>query len=652
MLQGVADGGSSTKAAGGAWPVFRLLSAKTRRESEKESLRPVRCHMMFLSYSMNFDRNFLFYVLVAITAIFVYSNTFTADFVYDDSQAIVSNPVVTGDVPAIQAWTLDFWGHRLTRGSHKSYRPLTTLTFRLNAFLFGMRPFSFHVTNVLLHAVASCLLLFFIQRFRIFSSNPEPAVFSALLFAVHPIHCEAVAGVVGRADVLTAIAVLAGILLYDKTQSITVAAVCTAIAVCFKETGIMLPPLLVVNLLLKSKKSDNPVAHHPSILVRTLTFLYLPVFHLQLLVYPKTLSFDWSMDAIHPVDSLFDTRFVASVAFYVSLSLAGCALLKICGIHEDLLWLMKVNKVQGARNASRLSRISAVKCNENGDFPIKTLLALSLLILPFIPTSNLFFYVGFVAAERTLYLPSVGYCILAGMLYHFCHSRIGSKVAVSLAFLVLALYAARTYERNMDWKDEESLYKSALEINPPKAYSNLGRVYASKLRLSEAEAAYKNALAHRPNMADTWYNLGVLYQDTKNFTEAIKCYKTSIKFRRTFAIAHLNLGIIYETVGDDQHAIAIWQSCASIDGTLVKAQREHQIAQTSCRFRLGRLFTQQRKFREAEKILEEAIREAPRFYPFIHSLFYSFGEVAEQLGHSTKAETIPGIYSKAVLACY
>ncbi|KAK6016427.1 tetratricopeptide repeat protein [Ostertagia ostertagi] len=138
----------------------------------------------------------------------------------------------------------------------------------------------------------------------------------------------------------------------------------------------------------------------------------------------------------------------------------------------------------------------------------KTLLALSLLVLPFIPSSNLFFYVGFVAAERNSLSPECG--ILHSDRNDVpvcCSSRVGSKMAMSVGFVVLVLHAMRTYERNMDWKDEESLYKSALELNPPKAYSNLGRVYASKMQLSDAEAAYRNALAYRPNMADTWYNL-------------------------------------------------------------------------------------------------------------------------------------------------
>ncbi|XGW07812.1 hypothetical protein V3C99_010728 [Haemonchus contortus] len=632
--------------------------------------------MTFVSYSILFDRNVLCYVLVAFTSIFVYSNTFTADFVYDDSQAIVSNPVVTGDVPAVQAWSLDFWGHPLSRGSHKSYRPLTSLSFRLNALIFGMKPLSFHVTNVLLHAMASCLLLFFIQRFRFFSGNLESALFAALLFAVHPIHCEAVAGVVGRADVLVSIAVLAGIVLYDKVQSTLVAAISTAVAICFKETGIMLPPLLVAFLLLKPvknymelrrsisglflvfltmvtirhsinsfeapnfSKSDNPVAHHPSMLTRSLTFLYLPVFHLQLLCHPKTLSFDWSMDAIPLVVSPLDSRFMASMAFYSSLLLTGCALIQASGIVEDLLRVVKPKKSGAGRKGCRSSRNLVANCSDVTEISRMFLLALSLLILPYIPSSNLFFYVGFVAAERILYLPSVGYCILVGMLYHICRSRFGKKSAVSFGFLILVLHGMKTYERNMDWKNEESLYKSALELNPPKAYSNLGRVYASQMRLGEAEAAYRNALAYRPNMADTWYNLGVLYQDMRKFSESVKCYRASINFRRTFATAHLNLGIVYETLGNDESAISTWQLCSTIDGTLVKAQREHRNAQTSCRFRLGRMLLSQGNLHEAEKVLDEAIREAPRSYPFIHSLLYSYGEVAKLLGKNDKAEQL------------
>ncbi|ETN82397.1 hypothetical protein NECAME_07973 [Necator americanus] len=139
---------------------------------------------MFVSKRMS-SANFS-YLLVFINAVLLYSNTLSADFVYDDrlsrvrrhtcklgkgaatednqhqrrrqlmdyvvrvktaqqvrrGQAIVSNPVVNGDVNIFRVWNVDFWGNPLNKASHKSYRPLTTLSFRINAVVFGMRPFS------------------------------------------------------------------------------------------------------------------------------------------------------------------------------------------------------------------------------------------------------------------------------------------------------------------------------------------------------------------------------------------------------------------------------------------------------------------------------------------------------------------------------
>ncbi|KAK6740303.1 hypothetical protein RB195_008646 [Necator americanus] len=512
----------------------------------------------------------------------------------------------------------------------------------------------------------------------------EAEIFTALLFAVHPIHCEAVAGVVGRADVLAAAAVIAGILRFIENQNVLMATAYATMATGFKETGIMLLPLLIVFTLLSPKKnlhdlrqsisglamafaalatarhaingfeppsfskSDNPVSHHPSAFVRTMTFLYLPIFHLKLLIYPKDLSFDWSMDSIPFVISPTDPRFIGSVLIYSILAVAGYMLVKDSGILEKIWKLLRVDR-HSHHDGKCSGKNSPVKPRRkiSQDTARKTLIALSLLILPFLPASNLFCYVGFVAAERTLYLSSVGYCILVGMLYNFCCSRLGRIPAISLAFVILLLYGARTYGRNMDWKDEESLYKSALELNPPKAYSNLGRVYAGQMRVNEAELAYRKALEYRPNMADTWYNLGVLYQEKKNLTAAVRCYDTAIRFRKTFAFAHLNLGAVHHERGDDDLAMKIWENCSRIDGSMVKAQRDHREAQTSCRLRLGKLLIKKRQIDKARKILEEAIQRSPRSYRFIGSLWLTLGELYDALGLDVKAE---GAFRAALLA--
>lgn len=104
------------------------------------------------------------------------------------------------------------------------------------------------------------------------------------------------------------------------------------------------------------------------------------------------------------------------------------------------------------------------------------LLSIALLAFPFLPAANLFFYVGFVVAERILYLPSVGYCLLIGLgvgkLIDSNHGPLckrRKRYAIMLCVgIVLVAYSAKTINRNVDWHNEESLYRSAIQINPPK----------------------------------------------------------------------------------------------------------------------------------------------------------------------------------------
>lgn len=107
------------------------------------------------------------------------------------------------------------------------------------------------------------------------------------------------------------------------------------------------------------------------------------------------------------------------------------------------------------------------------------LLSIALMVLTFLPATNLFFYVGFVVAERILYLPSVGFCLLIGLsggaLIDSNPSEPSKGVrqrqrhAIMLCIsIALMAYSAKTIVRNIDWRDEESLYRSAIHVNPPK----------------------------------------------------------------------------------------------------------------------------------------------------------------------------------------
>ena len=144
-----------------------------------------------------------------------YLNCIACDFVFDDRLAIVDNKDVQHGSPLAPIWTNDFWGKSLQmHDSHKSYRPLTILSFRMHTWwsLGAPRPADFHAVNAVLHALVCAAVAELAARLwhGMRRGGRRFALLCALLFATHPIHVEAVTGTVGRAELLCALACMAG----------------------------------------------------------------------------------------------------------------------------------------------------------------------------------------------------------------------------------------------------------------------------------------------------------------------------------------------------------------------------------------------------------------------------------------------------------
>lgn len=306
--------------------------------------------------------------------------------------------------------------------------------------------------------------------------------------------------------------------------------------------------------------SDNPAADSDSLLARTLTFFYLPTKNLWLLLCPDTLSFDWSMDAVPLLKTVCDWRNLHTVAFYIGLLFLAYYGLKSPSVERECSEKFVTNGKQNANGHSchsdveyRNSEIkpsfaskveNGIKNNASQRIQLPStenivVLSLSLLIIPFVPATNLFFYVGFVIAERVLYIPSMGFCLLITVGARALYVKVQKRFLKSLIFYATAtlivFYGLKTAIRNGDWQNEEMLYRSGIKVNPAKAWGNLGNVLKSQSKISEAESAYRNALYYRSNMADMLYNLGLLLQENSRFAEALHYYKLAIGSRPTLA---------------------------------------------------------------------------------------------------------------------
>lgn len=149
-----------------------------------------------------------------------------------------------------------------------------------------------------------------------------------------------------------------------------------------------------------------------------------------------------------------------------------------------------------------------------------------MLILPYIPASNLFFPVGFVVAERILYMPSMGFCLLTAYGFHLLLHRLNAKCAWLCMALVLGAFAVKTYHRNYDWTSEYSIFMSGLQVNQrnAKLYNNVGHALEGENRYEEALTYFLTAVDVQPDDVGAHINVGRTYSNLEMYAEAEEAY--------------------------------------------------------------------------------------------------------------------------------
>jgi Flp pilus assembly protein TadD len=482
--------------------------------------------------------------IVVAAATVPYLNALGAGFAFDDGLVIRQNPVITGafDLGGIFGpphYPVDL------------YRPLTVLTYALNERVApGYAPL-FHAVNLVLH-VGVTLLVF--QLGLQLCRARSVALIAAVLFGVHPIHTEAVTGIVGRAELLAAffglltlvwtisaaddqnrtsgrdgLALLAfTAAVFCKESALTVLPLiplCRAVRrggrfwpALWHElrTGHWLPFLIVSGLFLATRTYvigtltlpdrplplDNVLAYTPA-MVRIRTAFAVLSDYASLLAMPIVLSADYSWRAVSPVSSWFSLR-----------PLLGLGLV----VGSIVLFLRS-----GRRNPAL--GVLAI-------FPLVTLSLASNLVIP----------IGTVKAERLLYLPSVGCALLAASLLQGLRPKRAWLQAAVVALIAIA-FAARTWARNLDWQNNLTLFQAAVEAEPEsaKAHHNLGVTLQELGRADEANIQFREALRVFPGYAESAFCIGQIYQAKGLDNGAISWYRKALAIAPSNPRANENL---------------------------------------------------------------------------------------------------------------
>lgn len=271
------------------------------------------------------------------------------------------------------------------------------------------------------------------------------------------------------------------------------------------------------------QRVDNPASFADSMLTRALSYNYIYSIHALLLVWPHWLCFDWSMGCIPLIQKVTDIRNGAALVFWFFVFSASFkALFSSSGRDRKLLTM-----------------------------------GLALLIVPFLPATNVLFRVGFVVAERVLFLPVAGYCLL--LVYGLEKLNAfypNSKLWRSCFLALLLLYALKSYRRTLDWHDEARLFSAGLSVCPlnAKVHYNIGKNAADRGLRQEAIERYRTALTLNPDYDQAMNNLANLLKDSGHLKDAEQLLEKAIKVRSDFAAAWMNLGIVQALLKKHQEA--------------------------------------------------------------------------------------------------
>uniref|UniRef100_A0A669F7W4 dolichyl-phosphate-mannose--protein mannosyltransferase n=1 Tax=Oreochromis niloticus TaxID=8128 RepID=A0A669F7W4_ORENI len=330
-----------------------------------------------------------------------------------------------------------------------------------------------------------------------------------------------------------------------------------------------------------------------------------------LLLCPWWLCFDWSMGCVPLIKSATDWRMVWLL----------------------LLWCILVGL------------ISQALCSQDSQRRRTLTLGLVLLVVPFLPACNIFFRVGFVIAERVLYLSSAGYCLLLAYSLGHClrcalrsHQWRSEQSLFTSALSVCPLNAKVHYNVGKNLADRGNTtaaityYREAVRLHPTyvHAMNNLGNILKEKNELVEAEQLLSKAVSIQPDFAAAWMNLGIVQNSLQKFEEAEKSYWNAIRFRRKYPDCYYNLGRLYADQNRHLDALNAWRNA-----TVLKP--DHSLAWNN----MVILLDNTGNLGQAELIGREALRVLPND----HTIMFSLANV---LGKLQKYEESEGFFLHAL----
>jgi len=532
---------------------------------------------------------------VAFVAVAVYLNSLPNQYVLDDIPAVVDNPAAHWPVDLESIFTTNYWGSRANYSNLTIYRPLSTLSFSMVDAVAGDGPAVQRMVNILLHA--GCSVLVFLLALLVlshFRHGRKAALACALLFAVHPVHSEAVIAVVSRAELMAAFFVLLGSWLFlrraGRPKEIGIIMlflrrtsrpgwrflICMsgifALALLSKENGATLWGVVagiqlagLAHYLWQRQSKDGTSRDWRALLAHLwIHVCFGTVLGGYMLLRSKVLSAvlggELAVGDNPMVGGPAITRILTPFKVFAEYARLLVAPVNLT-IDYSLNHLEAVTSVGDPAALAGLALfltavVSAVWFARN--HPLLSALMLG-FFATYIVVSNILFLSTIIMAERLIFLPSAfflvafAYCVLSGHgdVSYGHRSRPRSVLLLAATVVVLLLFAGLTVQRNLEWRTPLTLYSAAVEAAPNSAKSHhlLANELYAREELARSLGHYARAVEIDGENFPARTNYARVLAKTGDYGPALRQLKEVLTQAPGYRPAFNLVCVIYERTG-------------------------------------------------------------------------------------------------------
>lgn len=582
------------------------------------------------------------FVLPPALALFVYAFSLGNGFaMIDDGLLIFENNLIREISPST-LWTA------FTSYDPELYIPLTFLSYQIDYLIGGLHPFIYHLTNLLLHAGSSLLVA--VCGFFLFADR-RLAIIAGMLFAVHPLHSEAVAWASARKDLLSGFFFLLSVVMYlarvrkrrADSVSLTVPWYYLSIgafllALLSKVSAAPLPLILLLMDFFQQRKIDRHI-----ILEKIPFFLLALLFGFVALGGKSTLIMERSFFEMMLLACKTTVFALFKILFPLHLSVFYPELSPVTLINP-LFLLSVLLMITGAFSLwfFRKQRVILFSFLFFG-------ITLAPAFLTVVKGGNTFFF-----SDRYAYLPSMGIIFLVCVcLREF--TRKHSSLFTVVSSLLILLFIPFTALQARFWGNSVDLFSRVTEHYPEfyLGHINLGAGLREAGKKEEAITEFRKAIELHP-LANTYGLVAQVEAERRNYREAVRAFGEGIAMQETDAELHYGLGQVYALMGERENAVASYERALELS-PMEESRYKHFARRISSRrdkilLRMGLLYGETGDHAKAMEFYEKALLDNPLNADAEFNLAVSLGNLDrtdEAMSHYERARDMDPSHSRA-----